>query len=95
MYMYIYILYIRSSMHSPSDSGVNISNPSTESVYQQEPGLDYTVQRRDHVAAPPYQAHTMITAAPTASQHNMIRMCFYILELTILILIKHLYLYIT
>lgn len=63
-------------MHSPSDSGVNISNPSTESVYQQQaPGLDYTVQRRDHVAAPPYQA--MITATPTANQH-MIRMCFYI-----------------
>ncbi|XP_026816126.1 aryl hydrocarbon receptor nuclear translocator homolog isoform X2 [Rhopalosiphum maidis] len=60
----------KSSMHSPSESGVNISNPSTEPVYQQQaPGLDYTVQRRDHVAAPPYQAHAMITAAPTASQH--------------------------
>jgi len=63
-------------MHSPSESGVNISNPSTEPVYQQQaPGLDYTVQRRDHVAAPPYQAHAMIAAAPTASQH-MIRKCF-------------------
>jgi len=64
----------RSSIHSPSESGVNISNPSTEQVYQQQatPGLDYTVQRRDHVAAPPYQAHAMIAAAPTASQH-MIR----------------------
>lgn len=63
-------------MHSPSESGVNISNPPTEPVYQQQaPGLDYTVQRRDHVAAPPYQAHAMITAAPTASQH-MIRKYF-------------------
>lgn len=60
-------------MHSPSESGVNISNPSTEQVYQQQaPGLDYTVQRRDHVTAPPYQAHAMITASPAASQH-MIR----------------------
>lgn len=78
-------------MHSPSDSGVNISNPSTESVYQQQqaPGLDYTVQRRDHVAAPPYQA--MITAAPTASQH-MIRMCYNILAKIILLLTtKHLF----
>lgn len=65
-------------MHSPSESGVNISNPSTESVYQQQaPGLDYTVQRRDHIAAPPYQAHAMITAAPAASQH-MIRKSFHI-----------------
>lgn len=63
-------------MHSPSESGVNINNPPTEPVYQQQaPGLDYTVQRRDHVAAPPYQAHAMITAAPTASQH-MIRKYF-------------------
>lgn len=74
--LYIYLFHIRSSMHSPSESGVNISNSSTEPVYQQQaPGLDYTVQRRDHVAAPPYQAHAMITAAPTASQH-MIRKFF-------------------
>lgn len=61
-------------MHSPSESGVNINNPSTEPVYQQQaPGLDYSVQRRDHVAAPPYQAHAMIATAATPNQH-MIRM---------------------
>lgn len=73
--MIITIFYIRSSMHSPSESGVNMSNPSTEPVYQQQaPGLDYTVQRRDHVAAPPYN-HPMIAAAASASQH-MIRKYF-------------------
>jgi len=65
-------------MHSPSESGVNISNPSTEPAYQQQtPGLDYTVQRRDHITAtPPYQAHAMIAATPAANQH-MISKCFY------------------
>jgi len=64
-------------MHSPSE-GVNISNPSTEQVYQQQatPGLDYTVQRRDHVTAPPYQAHAMIAATPTASQHMICKFSF-------------------
>lgn len=77
------IIFIRSSMHSPSDSGVNISNPSAEQVYQQAaPGLDYTVQRRDHVAAPPYQA--MIAAVPTASQHMIRKFLFLFIFLIIL-----------
>jgi len=68
-------------MHSPPESGVNISNPSTEPAYQQQtPGLDYTVQRRDHVTAtPPYQTHAMIAAAPTSNQHMICKCLFSLL----------------
>lgn len=79
-------------MHSPSESGVNISNPSAEQVYQQTaPGLDYTVQRRDHVAAPPYQA--MIAAVPTASQHMIRTFSFSFLFLYIYIILIFLFLF--